>query len=653
MSFPQSPALRIAVIFLILLAGLGASLFVEYSAVKSNGGPGFPLDDPWIHLQFARNLHDFGSYSYYQNLMVTSGSTSPLYTFLLAGGFFLTRNEMLLSYILGILFLLSGAAAMGRLALDLWEGVLPVAASAMLLFLVEPRLQWAALSGMETTLFVFLLLATFLFYRLRKPVPLGLAAGLLIWARPEALIFVAALILDVLYNAFWVRRPHDRKKDQAEATRSLHWLRLPLILFLALGAAYAAFNLLLSGSVMPNTYAAKLAYYSAGGSSFPKQVFHYLTDGHMAVFAWCAGAGIVALVLRAAGRRPNPMLVPLAWSVAMFLAYWKDLPYLYQQGRYLMPVLPFVLLMGIDGVMWLLSLVKKGTDARRSWAQIAAAALGTLFLYQFAAALIAETPAYAEQCRYITDRQVRTARWIRSNLSPQAVVATHDIGAIAYYSGRRIADMVGLVSPEMISGIGRYDRLQEFLARQGVTHLALLRNWFDVSDQNPLYLTDEQSPEIMEVFAYEPAKTRFASAEDHQLENAATMLLARGNPNAVVRGLERYFLSSSGTARLHALQGQAYLMTGNLDQAAREFQRANERCPGYLDAELGISEIDRQRGDDAGAITCLDSLVRAVPTYAAAYRQLARVYEEGQPQDTARAREALVRYGAVLRKEGE
>lgn len=48
---------------LMLLTGLVLSILTESFAYQTNGEFGFPLDDPWIHLQFAKNLHDYGSFS--------------------------------------------------------------------------------------------------------------------------------------------------------------------------------------------------------------------------------------------------------------------------------------------------------------------------------------------------------------------------------------------------------------------------------------------------------------------------------------------------------------------------------------------------------------------------------------------------------------
>jgi hypothetical protein len=61
---------------IVVLTGL----FFLFMAKSQNGFFCFPLDDSWIHLTFARNIVEFGSFSYYKNQLATSGSTPPLYT---------------------------------------------------------------------------------------------------------------------------------------------------------------------------------------------------------------------------------------------------------------------------------------------------------------------------------------------------------------------------------------------------------------------------------------------------------------------------------------------------------------------------------------------------------------------------------------------
>ena len=97
------------------LLGVAFSIYLVVHAHQVNHGiDGFPLDDPWIHLTYARNLHIHHSFSYFPGEKATAGSTSPLYTLLLALGFAFTRNEKVLSYVLGILF---HAAFLGAAAL--------------------------------------------------------------------------------------------------------------------------------------------------------------------------------------------------------------------------------------------------------------------------------------------------------------------------------------------------------------------------------------------------------------------------------------------------------------------------------------------------------------------------------------------------------
>ena len=65
-----------------VLAGIAVltGLFFLFMAKSQNGYFCFPLDDSWIHLTFARNIVEFGSFSYYKNQLATSGLTSHLYT---------------------------------------------------------------------------------------------------------------------------------------------------------------------------------------------------------------------------------------------------------------------------------------------------------------------------------------------------------------------------------------------------------------------------------------------------------------------------------------------------------------------------------------------------------------------------------------------
>jgi tetratricopeptide (TPR) repeat protein len=628
----------------VLCAGaIFAYLFGSY-AYNVNHQFGFPLDDPWIHLQFAKNLHDYGSFSYFKNEMVTAGSTSPLYTFLLAFGFFLTSNEMVLSYVLGGSFLLVAAYFFFRIVSFSSDNVF-IALSPLLL-LLEPRMQWAAFSGMETTLFICLLHASLYCYQSKKAVPFGVASGLLIWARPEAIIFFIAIVIDVAYKFFWVKVETPKKKNASIEPPSLNWLKKAVIILAAFAITYVGFNLYLSGSIFPNTFAAKVKYY--GGSEkndFPLEVFHFLTDGHMAPIAILALLGIGTIVVRIVRRLPQSALVPLLFSVGTFMAYWTKLPYLYQEGRYMMPVIPFALLLAMAGIDWVVALGAKALKrkSRENFVSFGTASLIVVLSAQCVIASWNKRLEYAEMCKYISDRQVRTAHWLNEHTPESAIIGTHDIGAIAFYSGRKIADMVGLVSPEAIEGIGSLEKLNRFLLDKKVTHLALLRNWFEVVNQNPLFKTDERYPEIMEVFAFTADGMHLTPQNVTAALSAAGQYLYQGRFDIAERILQQAIAIDPQNSKAHHLMATVFMATNRLNEAAGGFGEALKLHPDFLESHIGLAQVAVRQGKRDEGIAMLESLARNHPSYPTVFRALADLYNP----DSDKSKEYMKQFEAL------
>ncbi len=151
--------------YIILAVILILSVILPYYyinfAYSVNHYYSFPLDDPWIHLQFARNIAEYGSFSYFRNELVTAGSTSPIYTLILAAGFLITKNEMWLSYIIGILFFSLSVFYFYRLSSDVFPKENWLAIAAVLLLVFDKWLNFITVTGMETTLYIFLLVACY------------------------------------------------------------------------------------------------------------------------------------------------------------------------------------------------------------------------------------------------------------------------------------------------------------------------------------------------------------------------------------------------------------------------------------------------------------------------------------------------------------
>jgi hypothetical protein len=84
---------------------------------------------------------------------------------------------------------------------------------------------------------------------------------------------------------------------------------------------------------------------------------------------------------------------------------------------------------------------------------------------------------YAAKVKNINDLQIATARWLQKTTTPEARIATNDIGAIAYFSGRFIIDTEGLVTPEAIHP-KRMRRFVPFLESQRPDLLVIFPEWY-------------------------------------------------------------------------------------------------------------------------------------------------------------------------------
>jgi hypothetical protein len=84
---------------------------------------------------------------------------------------------------------------------------------------------------------------------------------------------------------------------------------------------------------------------------------------------------------------------------------------------------------------------------------------------------------YADEVKNINDLEVQTGRWISAHTSPDAVVATNDIGAIAFFSRRFILDTEGLVTPDAIWD-KRMWRIDRFLERSRPDLVVIFPAWY-------------------------------------------------------------------------------------------------------------------------------------------------------------------------------
>ncbi len=449
-----------------------AALYLGLSAAQ--GGPGFPLDDAWIHLTYARNLARHGRWEFVPGA-VSSGSTSPLWTILLAAGYWLGLPYHLWAYALGGASLWLLAAAGMRLWRLLWPEWADKAWLPGLALALTFPLTWAAFSGMETLFFAALGLWTLTLAiegrgGWRWMAALGLLSGLLILTRPDGLLVVGLAGAAILFS-----KTKNEKRKTLDVLGFALFTLLPLI-------PYLWFNLQVSGSIWPNTFYAKQTEYTALlarplAARFFNLLFFSL-GGPAAGWRGMSGPYLLLLPGLLATLNPKSKIqnlkfyLPLVWAGGHVLAYAWRLPVTYQHGRYLLPILPVWVLFGLAG--WL-GLMGQWGDGRLSRIGKRSLTLtGTVIWLVF---LLLGGQAYATDVAFIEGEMVTVAEWLAANTSPDALIAAHDIGAIGYFSERPLLDLAGLVSPEIIPWLADEARLADYIGRSDADYLVTAPGW--------------------------------------------------------------------------------------------------------------------------------------------------------------------------------
>ncbi|MBN9388635.1 MAG: hypothetical protein J0I20_11325 [Chloroflexi bacterium] len=464
--------LRAGLLWLVLalIAVLG---FVLFSLFRTDAG--FPLDDGWIHQVFARNLAELGEFSYNPGQPV-AGSTSPLWTLLLVPGYWLPGFHMAWTYTLGLLFLALTAGESFRLG-ALFSRRQSVAVAAALFTLFDWRLVWAGASGMETLLFTYgtLLLTRIYLTRYptnvtlrtakpavgRVPVPLilGLVGGFLTLVRPEGMVLLGLAALDTGWR---------NRRDFQTLLKFWGWLLLGWVLPVA---PYFIFNYALSGSLLPTTFGAKVSGYA---DLSPGGILNFLWAAFFQIFL--AGPviflvpGLLFCIPFLRAKKLDGRA--LVWPLVLLVLYAARLPVTYQHARYLMPVIPFLAIYGAVGGREFLEALKKFKLPRMAF--FAPWILALVYTLWWGLGAV----SYQFDVKLINDEQVRVAEWLNQNTPETATVATHDIGAIGYFSGRTVVDTAGLVSPEFVPIVRDQAAILAKLEAMKVNYFAMLPNWY-------------------------------------------------------------------------------------------------------------------------------------------------------------------------------
>ncbi len=386
----------------------------------------FISDDAFIIFRYARHLAEGRGLVFNPGERV-EGFTSLLWTVLLAGFHRLGVPLPLISRILGAAFGAGTLWLVYRLTRALSPSEMSHGAAAIPPLLLASNgafACWAA-SGMETPLYAFLIAATFL-TTLRERWTLSMASvGALLLTRPEGAAVFAAL---AVYAAVRYRAASDRRR---------------ILLWLFSGAAVLAalflFRRLYFGDWLPNTYYVK----TGGGWRAVLRGLEYFRNysaDHeglilMAV-PWLWG-------LLAPSRERKALALGAAVIWAGVVAVGGDgLP------MYRFALGPLPLMAVLQGLMAADALhAARMSETGRRWrvyGSVAVSVAALVYTHADRPRLGLQYEIYDAQQRYEMPRWIMAGLWLRENAREGDSVAAVPIGAISYYSGLKIVDMMGL-----------------------------------------------------------------------------------------------------------------------------------------------------------------------------------------------------------------
>jgi hypothetical protein len=429
--------LRLALAVLALLA-LGARLL-----------PGErTIDDAYITFRYARNLLAGHGFVYNPGERVL-GTTTPLYTALMAG-------EKL------------ALPAVDFPALACWTNALADAGTAIVLALLCARLLgvpwmglacaalWAvhptsvtfAISGMETSVYVLLLVLTLYAYAAGHDVASAVLCGFATLTRPDALLLAAPLFAHML----WQRRRIPWRAGLA---------------FALVVAPWAAFATVYFGSPLPHSVPAKAAAYRIPPlNALVQLIQHYGTPflgDKILGPPWIGIGAILYLALSLLGglalvRREQRLMPLVLYPWLYFAVFAARNPPMFRW--YLVPMLPMYIVCILYGIRKLG--VDLGEALRPHWPGVSGAAwaVGSVFWLAAATSLLLAWEVHPD---HGPDRPAPEAAWFQMEhvyrratldlmahraIGPGTVIAVGDIGIVGYISDAQILDTLGLVSPQ-------------------------------------------------------------------------------------------------------------------------------------------------------------------------------------------------------------
>jgi len=411
---------------------VGAVLFSALFFYSSNSCP----DDAFISLRYARNLAEGEGLRFNPGGERVEGFSSPLHVLLMGGAVSLGADPLQVSQfssIFGAVLCVVVVAWWGQRRLGFWWGTFAALAVAL-----NPSVGTWARGGLESTIFMALVVMALITAAEEKWKTMAVFAGLLALTRPEGPLYWLPLFL----YAFFVHR------------RDLRAIRIPALLTLGTYLPWIIFRVLYFHDILPNTYYAKMDGVRA---SQTRRGLAYLGE-FLARSEILVPLTIIVLALLAIGFRRRSHIGRLwGWpGAAAGLAIASVVFVLVAGGdhmnhsRFLLPVIPLTMLLGVWAASRLVEMVP-----RRPLRIALAFVLGLVFLSQPVriASHDLRHPYFPLDrpiglVEPLDDQNIprffKLGIKLKELLPAEAVIAVVPAGAVPYSSGLTTIDMLGL-----------------------------------------------------------------------------------------------------------------------------------------------------------------------------------------------------------------
>lgn len=420
----------------------------------------FALDDAYITFSVARNISEGHGMVLNPGEQVLS-ITTPLYALLMVPGEILSIGAPLWSKILNSIFASFSCVLIYTLLRDkVNKGILLFSVFCLIL---NPISIFITLTGMESPLVSLLILLSVLFYQRKMFTVLGLVLGLTCLARPEG--YIAAIL-------FWAAVLIFHRHGLVKVT-------IPLAI---ISLAWFFYATTVFGSVIPNSYFAKQAFFAVNSSA---DKFANLRS-YIAFFTPSIPLIGVAPIFLFFGtwsvlRKYRGLLPVSIWLITIFILQLTSK--LYITFWYMHMLVPLIILLFFLGLQEFLNVLPE--RIRSIACNKGVAVIFGLILVISMTFNSWQWRSEISDMRILDEHMGKVGHWfVMNNISYDMVVGLEAIGRVSYESNLRILDRMGLASPEVIP----------FIRIQQDSDASIMHNFQPDYYITNLVITEEEAP---------------------------------------------------------------------------------------------------------------------------------------------------------------